>query len=366
MLPDKLLLQQLWLEKVGWDELLSAEHKLIALNFLKDFSQIEIFEFPRKAVSMYSELHILVDSSSKTFGVVAYSYDRRTNESILLVSKQRVTPCGKKKLTIPKLELTTSLVGARLARHLMTLFDFSSIHLWTDSSVVLSWLSHLDNIKVVYVSNRTVELRYLIDACTIHMHHINTKCNPADILSRGCKIRQLVDHQLWFHGPVECMQNVSTNQSSSPQLSFVHEANVVAEIQPLPPMQPVIDISKFSSYNKLIAVVSRILALFKSSKSPLEVLIIQEQKLHCLTLYQYINNPNMVVSLDIKKLVSQLNLIKENGILKCKGRINKSDLNVETYTPYYLPNKSMLIGLLINHIHVMNSHSPVLPTLTLL
>ena len=74
----------------------------------------------------------------------------------------------------------------------------------------------------------------------------------------------------------------------------------------------------------------------------------------------------MVVPLEIKKLVSQLNLIKENGILKCKGRINKSDLNVETHTPYYLPKQSMLLRLLINHIHVTNSHSPVLPTLTLL
>ena len=183
VLPGKLLLQQLWLNKVGWDELLSKEHNQIALNFLKDLSQIGIFEFPRKAVTLHSELHIFVDSSSKAFGAVACSYDRRTNDSKLLTSKQRVTPCGKKKLTIPKLELTATLVGARLARHLMALLDFSSIHLWTDSSVVLSWLNHLDNLKDVYVSNRTVELRYLIDTCTIHIHHISTKCNLADILS---------------------------------------------------------------------------------------------------------------------------------------------------------------------------------------
>ena len=147
-----------------------------------------------------------------------------------------------------------------------------------------------------------------------------------------------------------------------PQLSFVHVANVLAEILPIPPTPPLIDISRFSSYDKLIAVVSRILALFKSSRSPLEVLVIQEQKLQCPTLYQYLDNPNMVVSLEIKKLISQLNLIKENGILKCKGRINKSDLNA----PYYLPEQSMLLRLLITHIHVMNSHSPVLPTLILL
>ena len=74
----------------------------------------------------------------------------------------------------------------------------------------------------------------------------------------------------------------------------------------------------------------------------------------------------MVVSLEVKKLVSHLIVIKENGILKCKGRINKSDLNAETHSPYYLPKQSMLLRLLITHIHVINSHSTVLPTLTLL
>ena len=72
------------------------------------------------------------------------------------------------------------------------------------------------------------------------------------------------------------MHTVSTNPSSSPQLSFVHIGNMLVEIQPIPLTSPVIDISKFSSYNKPIAVVSRILALFKSSRSPLEVLVFQE------------------------------------------------------------------------------------------
>ena len=138
------------------------------------------------------------------------------------------------------------------------------------------------------------------------------------------------------------MHTVSTNPSSSPPLPFVHVANVFAEIQPIPPTPPVIDISRFNSYNKLIAVVSRILALLKSSRSPLEILVIQEQKLHCPTLYQYLDTPNMVVSLEVKKMVAQLNLIKENGVLKCKGRINKSDLNAETHTPYYLPKQSVM------------------------
>ena len=141
-------------------------------------------------------LHVFVDSSSRAFGAVAYSYNRESNNSNILASKQRVTPSGKQKLIIPKVELTASLVGARLAHHRMKLFTFSFIHLWTDNYVVLSWLNHLDSIKDVYASNRTVELRYLIDVCDMHMHHIPTKHNPSDILPRGCKVKQLIKHDL--------------------------------------------------------------------------------------------------------------------------------------------------------------------------
>ena len=49
---------------------LSPEHKQSAVNLLRELSQIEVFEFPRKAISMHSELHIFVDSSSKAFGAV--------------------------------------------------------------------------------------------------------------------------------------------------------------------------------------------------------------------------------------------------------------------------------------------------------
>ena len=56
-----------------------------------------------------------------------YTLNNSQQCSNLLISKARVAPCQEDRLTIPKLELTTSLIGARLIRYLSNLFTFSAI-----------------------------------------------------------------------------------------------------------------------------------------------------------------------------------------------------------------------------------------------
>ena len=70
------------------------------------------------------------DASTKAYGAAAYVYSV-TNSSLLL-SKSRVAPCKNQSLTIPKLELTAILIGCRLISHLLKLFRFMEVILWTD------------------------------------------------------------------------------------------------------------------------------------------------------------------------------------------------------------------------------------------
>ena len=79
------------------------------------------------------------------------------------MSKARVAPCREDRLTIPKLELTASLIGARLIRYSTNLFKFQTIYLWSDSKVVISWIMSDRDIKDVYVANRTAEIKTLIN-----------------------------------------------------------------------------------------------------------------------------------------------------------------------------------------------------------
>ena len=82
-----------------------------------------------------------------------YAVNETCQCSNLLISKARVAPCREGRLTIPKLELTASLIGARLIRYLSNLFKFETIYLWSDSKVAISWITSDCDVKDMYIAN---------------------------------------------------------------------------------------------------------------------------------------------------------------------------------------------------------------------
>ena len=55
----------------------------------------------------------------------------------------------------------------------------------------------------------------------------------------------------------------------------------------------------------------------------------------------------------------------EYYIIQTKGRLVQSDLPVDAITPFFLPNKSYLVDLLITHIHTSHHHIGLSQTLSL-
>lgn len=128
-----------------------------------------------------------------------------------------------------------------------------------------------------------------------------------------------------------------SNPVDNLSVSFVNVNEIVAEIVPCPSTAPVVPLSDYSTYTKAYAVVKTLLSFCKSNRDPLEALIYQEQRQHTLSLYNFVANPNTTVTPDIKETAKQLNLVLINNTLRCKGRIEKGDLDVHTHTPYFLP-----------------------------
>ena len=120
----RIFMQTLWKAKVNWDESLSEEHANILTDILREFQQASEFTFPCRVIFESSNLHLFVDASTKAYGAVAYVVDTNTRNSNIILSKARVAPCKANRLTIPKLELTVTLIGCRLTRHLNSLFSF--------------------------------------------------------------------------------------------------------------------------------------------------------------------------------------------------------------------------------------------------
>ena len=134
----RIFLQTLWKAKVIWDESLIEEHTNILVEILRGFRRASEFSFPRRIVFESVELHVFVDASTVAYGAVAYIVDINIRSSNILISKARVAPCKENRLTIPKLELTATLIGYRLIKHLNSLFSFVQFYLWTGSKVAIS------------------------------------------------------------------------------------------------------------------------------------------------------------------------------------------------------------------------------------
>ena len=105
------------------------------------------------------EFHLFCDASEATYGAVIYSTittHQEQTEVQLIMSKTRVAPV--KAVSLPRLELCAAQLGTKLLSavlemktHLQLKFTF---HAWTDSTVVLQWLSQLPRTWTTFVANR--------------------------------------------------------------------------------------------------------------------------------------------------------------------------------------------------------------------
>ena len=133
-----IFLHTLWKEKMGWDQNLNPEQIKVIRDVLVDLQRVDEFIFPRHILHEHSELHVFTNASSRAHGAAVCTVNETCKCSNLLISKARVALCKEGCLTIPKLELTASLKGARLIRYLSNLFKFETIYLWSDSKVAIS------------------------------------------------------------------------------------------------------------------------------------------------------------------------------------------------------------------------------------
>jgi len=77
----------------------------------------------------------------------------------LACNKNRIAPV--KKITLPRLDLVATLVGAILLRYFChaTCFDITEATLWTHSTVALGWMRQDPNPWKIFVFNRVTEIQ---------------------------------------------------------------------------------------------------------------------------------------------------------------------------------------------------------------
>ena len=205
VLTGKLLFQEATANKLSWDEAVPLQLEQAWCNWMQSCYAMKRLKIqrctkPREFDDAFIELHHFSDASSRAYGCC--SYIRCVNKYgmvhvQLVISKIKVAPL--QLCTIPRLELQAAVLATKvdaLLRRELDL-DITSSYFWTDSEIVLKYISNDSRRFHVFVGNRISLIRQLTDPK--QWHHIDGKSNPADLVTRPQS--HLNSDDIWFRGP---------------------------------------------------------------------------------------------------------------------------------------------------------------------
>ena len=269
LLP-KLMLKKLHELKIDWD---SPVDETVRLEFLKWYNQLNYLkdiEIPRKFGTGNYELHTFCDASKLAYATATFLRveDGDRTQLVFIAAKARVAP---NKASIPRLELLAAAIASRQTHEIVKALNYDNVpvFLWTDSTTVLAWLNR-DLQWGTFVYNRVREIRRLTAAAT--WRHVPGDANPADLPSRGCHAKQLLDSR-WWEGPkwlsdaYKDWPNPSSNIDEDEVRGELKKSAQITMLSATEQDQKIIE--KFSSYNKLIRFFA-IMVRFKNFKLKLK------------------------------------------------------------------------------------------------
>ena len=210
---------------MGWDKPAPPEVKKAWSKTIAGLHRLEHLKIPRWLGTGPSikptELHIFGDASEAGYGAVAYIREESngSHKTALLCSKTVVAPLPKKEVSLPRLELLSSLLAVQLGEFIKNALcdrTFTTTY-WSDSKVALGWIKGDSSRWQTYVKNRVDKIQKVSSASW--WRHCPGLENPADLASRGASAEALVDSKLWWEGPHWLSKDESCWPSEEQQLN---------------------------------------------------------------------------------------------------------------------------------------------------
>lgn len=369
----KILMQNVWISKLNWDDALDENLMEQWENFLTSLPTSEQIRIPRQVLSseaVYYELHGFADASQKAYGACVYvrSIFAGGRASMRLVSaKSKIAPITP--VTIPRKELLAALLLVRLITKVEEALEmnFKATILWSDSQVVLAWLRKpLDSLQV-FVRHRVAEI-------TSHSHvvwkYVRTDQNPADTVSRGQSAKELAENDAWWNGP-EFLRTVDYQEERSVTLKDSEIPELRVQLAALPVMNyeefPLL--MKFASFRKSQRIVAYMLRFISNARKKKEDRLLSPY----LTIPELRAASNVIVgavqhqefgkeiecirSGESNHRLNNLRPFLDGDLLRVGGRISQSQLPFEVKHQLILPDKSPVVRGLIADIHRENLHA---------
>ncbi|XP_043212326.1 uncharacterized protein LOC122376502, partial [Amphibalanus amphitrite] len=195
--------------------------------------------------------------------------DHSTHHCSFIMSKTRVAPL--KRLSIVRLELQAAVLAVRLVDALQKEIpdQVKKVTYWSDSRVVLQYISNESRRFHTFVSNRVAEIHDLSDKG--QWRHCPGRLNPADLCSRGETVKELADNPLWLSGP-DFLRGDEEGWPEQLHVQKLAEEDVevkvgaFATVTVRDPKAALPTPSKFSSWTKYKRTVAWILRFLRNSK----------------------------------------------------------------------------------------------------
>ena len=214
-------------------------------------------------------------------------------------------------------------------------------------------------------------------------------------LSRGVSAKELSTDSIWWNGPNFLYKPES--QWPASELTLSENEVVLQEAVKNPPsvthslvntstappekrIDQVIEVNRFNDLTKLLRVTALVLTFVRNVKNKarrekglrkdLKALDLNEAEelwIKALQASSFAEEIKFLRNSKIKvtppNYVSQFGLFLDNGIIKCKGRLNNSNLPSNSRNPILLPAKHQFVRLVIKDVHELTKHSGIRDTL---
>lgn len=371
IISAKIFIQKLWMSGLGWDEELPQGLLEEWITYRKNLTQLTNFRLPRwmksESNNRLVEIHGFCDASNVAYGAVVYlrvvTCEGRIEVS-LISAKTRVAPI--KQVSIPRLELCGAVLLAKLLVEVGTVLDVPKKHwhAWTDSEVVLAWLSSHPSKWKPFIGNRVATIITLLERN--QWSYVKSETNPADAASRGVKPSDIHTHQLWANGP---------NWLKHQDVPYVNPKNLTTHLEE---RKKFVNIAieehdnitnKFSSLSRLLRVVAYCRRFLKKERDKVpkhfHLLKIEIQEaLDCIIKQcqiEYFKQEMQDISngKNIKaksKLTSLSPYIDNVGILRVGGRLQSAQVEGDRKHPILIPHDAHLAKLIVGDAHVKTLH----------
>ncbi|GFW98305.1 integrase catalytic domain-containing protein [Trichonephila clavipes] len=313
----KIFIQELRKTKLDWSEQLPPDAMEEWMNFYQKLSKVNNFKIPRCILlpaTIRIEIHGFSDASELAYAAVVYIKcfnESGQSQTRLLCSKSRVAPL--KTLTIP----------------------------------------------------RVAEIQAL--SKDYHWKHVSSKNNPADLISRGCNVDELLKNEMWFSGPDLQTDEYEDNQPFSDP-SYRDELKCAVTLSMTECSSNFYDelFNVTNNFIKLITIFSFIFRFInnikaKESCNKEKYLTADEVKRSMEFLAKIAQLSEFKVEIDALKKgkgVSKTSKLKvldpfldENSLLRVGGRLCNADLPFEAKHQIIIPSKHKFTKLLFEHMH---------------